>query len=75
MNEKSETFFAHVTSLNLIPEIHPDKMAQIASLLTKEVKIPDEYSDFTNVFSKKKALVLPKCTKLNEHAIDLENGK
>ena len=75
LNEKSETFFAHVTSLNLIPEIHPDKMAQIASLLTKEVKIPDEYSDFTNVFSKKKALVLPKCTKLNEHAIDLENGK
>ena len=75
MDEKSETFVVHVASLNLTPGIHPDRAAQIASLLTEEVKIPDEYSDFTDVFSEEKALMLPECTELNEHAIDLEDGK
>ena len=31
--------------------------------------------DFLNVFSEKKALVLSDCTELNEHIINLENGK
>ena len=31
--------------------------------------------DFTNVFLEEKALVLPERTKLNEHVIDLEDGK
>ena len=75
LDEKSETFVVHVVSLNLTPKIHPDREAQIASLLTEEVKIPDEYSDFTDVFSEEKALVLPERTELNEHAIDLEDGK
>ena len=44
-------------------------------MLTKEVKIPDEYSDFSDVFIKEKALVLLEHTELNEHAIDLEDGK
>ena len=44
-------------------------------LLTKKVKIPDKYSDFTNVFSKEKALVLPKYTDINEYAIKLKDGK
>ena len=75
LDEKSETFVAHVASFNLAPGIYPDRAAQIASLLTKEVKIPDEYLDFTDVFSEEKALVLPERTKLNEHVINLENGK
>ena len=75
LDENSETFVVHVASLNLVPGIHPDREAQIASLLTEEVKIPDEYSDFIDVFSKEKALVLPERTELNEHAIDLEDGK
>ena len=75
LDEKSETFVVHVASLNLTPGIHPDREAQIASLLTKEVKIPDEYSDFTDVFSEEKALVLPERTEFNEHAIDLEDSK
>ena len=33
------------------------------------------YLDFTNIFSEEKALVLPERTKLNEHTIDLEDGK
>ena len=73
LDENSETFVVHVASLDL--GIHPDREAQIASLLTEEVKIPDEYSDFADVFSEEKALVLPERTELNEHAIDLEDGK
>ena len=44
-------------------------------MLAEEVRIPDEYSDFADVFSEAKALVLPERTELNEHAIDLEDGK
>ena len=58
LDEKSETFVVHVASLNLTPGIHPNRAARIASLLTEEVKILDKYSDFVDVFSEKKALVL-----------------
>ena len=75
MDEKSEPFVAHVASLNLTPGIDPDRAAQIASLFSEEVRIPDKYSDFTDVFLENKALVLPERTELIEHAIDLENGK
>ena len=75
LNEKSETFVVHVASFNLTLGIHLDRAAQIASLLTEEVRIPNEYSDFANVFSEEKVLVLPECTKLNEHIINLEDGK
>ena len=75
LDENSETFVTHVVSLNLAFGIHPNRAVQIVSLLTKEVKIPDKYSDFANVFSEKKVLVLPGRTELNKHAIDLENGK
>ena len=63
----------HVTSLNL--GIHPDREAQIVLLLIKEVKIPDKYLHFADVFSEEKALVLPERTDINEHAIELEDGK
>ena len=64
-----------MTSLNLTLGIHLNKTAQIAFLVTEEVKISDEYSDFANFFSEEKASVLPECTKLNEHTINLEDGK
>ena len=47
-----------MTSITLIL-VHSDRDAQIASLLMEEVKILDKYSDFVNIFSEKKALVLP----------------
>ena len=75
MDKKSKTFVVHMVSLNLASGIHPDRAAQIVSLLTKEVKILDKYSDFTDVFSEKKALVLPVRTELNKYIIDLEDGK
>ena len=64
-----------MASLNLTPGIHSDRAVQIASLLVKEIRILDKYSDFSDVFSEAKALVLPERIELNEHAIDLANGK
>ena len=75
LDENSETFLIYVASFNLAPRIHLDKVAQIAFLLIEEVKIPDKYLDFTNVFSDKKALVIPEYIKLNKHIINLEDGK
>ena len=77
-DENSETFLVHVAALEApLAEmsIHPDREAQIASLLTEKVTIPEEYSDFADVFSEKKVLVLPEQTNLNEHAIKLEGKK
>ena len=75
LDENSETFVIHVAFLNLVPRIYPDKKAQIAFLLIEEVKILDKYSNFTDAFSEKKALVLPERTELNEYVIDLEDDK
>ena len=61
-------------SLNLIL-IHPAREAQIASLIVEKVKIPTNYSDFSDVFSKEKALVLLEITNLNQHAIKLQEGQ
>ena len=75
LNPEHETFVVHVASLNLVLGIHLDREAQIALLLTEKVKILEKYSDFANIFSEKKTLVLSGRTKLNEHAINLEDGK
>ena len=74
LDEISEIFIAYVTFFALI-SVHLDRKAQITSLFIKKVKISDKYSDFVNIFLEKKALVLPECTKLNKHAINLEKGK
>ena len=65
----------HVSSLGSRMTIHPAREAQLASLLTEEVTVPVEYSDFADVFSEKSANVLPEQTRANEHAIELEEGK
>ena len=75
LDENSETLVVHMTSLNLAPGIHSNRAALIVSLLNKKVKILDKYSDFTNVFLEKKTLVLPDCTELNQHTINLEKDK
>ena len=78
LDEESNTFVMHVLALETPlsrMSIHPNKEAQIASLLTKKVTIPDKYSDFADVFSEKKALVLLEQTNLNKHAINLEGDK
>ena len=64
LDENIEVFVVHVTSLLTIA-IHPAKEAQITLLVAKEVKILTKYSDFSDVFSEKKASILLEVTKLN----------
>ena len=75
LDKNFKAFVIHVTSLNLVPGIYPDREVWIASLFTKKVKIPDKYSDFTNVFWEEKALILLERTELNKYAINLKDGK
>ena len=75
LDENFETFVVYIASFDLAPGIHPDRETQITFLFTKNVKILDKYSDYTDVFSEEKAVILPERTNLNEHAIKLENGK
>ena len=44
-------------------------------LLAKKVSVPKDYADFSDVFSKESASVLPNCLNINQHAIDLEPSK
>ena len=74
LHEHVEVFVVHMISL-LTMAIHPAKKAQIVLLVTKEVKIPIEYSDFLDVFLEKKALILPEASKLNQHAIKLQKDQ
>ena len=76
MDENVEAFVVHVTSLSLNSmSIHPAKEAQIASLIAEEVTILTDYSDFLDIFSEERALVLPEITDLNQHAIELQKGQ
>ena len=77
LDENVEGFVVHMTSFSLskpIMSIHLAKEVQITLLTIREIKIPAKYSDFSNIFSEKKALVLPELTKLNQHVIELHKG-
>ena len=43
-------------------------------MLAEEISVPEEYADFSDIFSKESAAVLPNRSDINEHAIDLEPG-
>ena len=51
--------------------------AQVGALLFNEAptEVPAEYSDYSDVFSAENAAELPENTGMNEHAIELEEGK
>lgn len=55
--------------------IHLTKKAQIALMLAKKIKISTKCSNFLDIFLEKKALVLLKITKLNQHSIKLQEDK
>ena len=57
--------------------VHSKKQAQVGALLFDEAptKVPAEYSDYSDVFSAENAAELPENTGINEHAIELEEGK
>ena len=76
LDENVEAFVVHMTSFSLNSIlIHPARKAQIALLIAKEVKIPIDYSDFSNVFLEEKALVLLEITYINQHAIKLQKDQ
>ena len=74
LDKHVEAFVVYVISFSTMP-IYPARETQIALLVAKEVKIPTKYSDFLNVFLEKKASILPKVTKLNQHAIELKESQ
>ena len=51
--------------------------AQVGALLFDKAstEVPAEYSNYSNVFSAENVVELPKNTGMNEHAIELEEGK
>ena len=75
LDENVEAFVVHISSLRSKISIHSARKAQLTLLVTKEVTVPVEYSDFANVFLEKSANVFPERTSANEHAIELEEGK
>ena len=61
-------------SLNLM-SIHIAQKAQIALLVVKKVKISNKYLDLSDVFLKKKILILLEIIELNQHAIELQKDQ
>ena len=80
LDEESETFVVHVAALEAPlagMAIHPSRAAQISALIQDEAptEVPPEYADYADVFSFDLAMELPENTGINEHAIELQDGK
>ena len=88
LDVESETFVVHVSALKAplsqmtiyssrAAQIIGSNPVQVAALKQNKAptKVPTKYSDFADIFSEEKALVLPERTDLNEHAIELKGGK
>ena len=78
LDVNSKTFVVHMAiwEREKMP-VHSKKQAQVGALLFDKAptKVPVEYSDYSNVFSAENAAELPENTGMNEHAIELEEGK
>ena len=86
LDENSETFVVHVAALGIqgateaagMP-IHPDRANQVQVAALQQDKapteIPPEYTNYANVFSPDLAMELPENTGINEHVIELIEGK
>ena len=80
MDEESETFVVHLAALEALlagMAIHHSRAAQISALIQDEAptKVTPEYADYADVFSFDLAMELPENTGINEHAIELQDGK
>ena len=77
LSENINVFVLYMSSLSLRTKmsIHPAWDAQIALFIAKKVTVPAKYSDFTDIFSRESAEVLPKRIGMNKHAIELEDAK
>ena len=79
---KHETYVVYVASLSSAPlvaslDVYPLWRSHILGLIAKKAptKVPVMYSDFADVFSPDLATKVPKHTKINTYAIDLEEDK
>ena len=78
LDENSETFVVHVAALEALElAIHPFRAPMLAALQQDKAptEIPSEYIDYADVFSPDLAMQLPENTGINEHAIELVEGK
>ena len=78
LDENFETFVVHVAALNNLElAIHPSQAPLLAALQQDKAptEIPPEYADYADVFSPDLAMELPENTGMNEHAIELVEGK
>ena len=78
LDENSETFVVHVAALEALElAIHPFRVPLLAALQQDKAptEIPSEYIDYADVFSPDLAMQLPENTGINEHAIELIEGK
>lgn len=78
LDQNFETFVVHIVVLKTLLSkllIQSDRKGQITSLFIKKITILNKNSDFANIFSKKKALILPDQTNLSKYAIKLKSDK
>ena len=76
--KNSETFVVHVAVLKALkPFVHLFRAPRPTALQQDKahIKIPLEYSDYTDIFSPDLAMDLPENTRINEHAIELVKDK
>ena len=73
LDEYIESFVIHITLL-LTMAIYPAMKVQIALLVIKKMQISFKYSDFSDVFLEKKALILLVATDLIQYAIELQES-
>ena len=68
----------HVAALEALkPAVNPSQAPLLAALQQDKAltEIPPEYADYADVFSPDLAMELPENTGINEHAIELVEGK
>lgn len=77
LDENVEALVVNVSSLSLGSKmtIHPARESQMALLLTEDYTVPAEYTDFADVCSKESAELSAEWTRIDEHAIELVDGK
>lgn len=76
LDENIETFIIYIAAL-LPLLICPSREAKLELILVDKapIEIFYEYSDYANVFSPNLSIGLPEYTRINNHAIKLEEGK
>ena len=82
LNEKFQTFMVYVSALEALlgsagMTMHLSEAAQIAALKQDKAptKVLSKYTNYADIFSFNLAMELPKSTGINEHIIELQDGK